>query len=105
MPEVESTCINELLRYKIWLCFSSWFRLARKVSANLSCQTEINYANPCKAISHLIEAMVRGVFMVTFDRVPQYRGISSWWRDLSPPSVCKTAVDLVGTPEVNQPDK
>ena len=42
-------------------------RLVKQVSQDLSRQPEIIYANPCKARSHMIEAVCKGVNLVTFD--------------------------------------
>lgn len=44
-------------------------RLVEEVSKDLPRKPEIIYANPCKARAHLIEAVCKGVRMVTFDNV------------------------------------
>jgi len=44
-------------------------RLVEEVSRDLPRKPEIIYANPCKARAHLIEAVCKGVRMVTFDNV------------------------------------
>jgi len=42
-------------------------RLVQELSSDLRRKPEIIYANPCKARSHLIEAVCKGVKLVTFD--------------------------------------
>ncbi len=44
-------------------------RLVEEISKDLPRKPEIIYANPCKARAHLIEAVCKGVKMVTFDNV------------------------------------
>lgn len=44
-------------------------RLVQELSKDLPRKPEIIYANPCKARAHLIEAVCKGVKMVTFDNV------------------------------------
>ena len=46
-------------------------RLVQEVSKDLPRKPEIIYANPCKARAHLIEAVCKGVKMVTFDNVTE----------------------------------
>jgi diaminopimelate decarboxylase len=47
-------------------------RLVQEITKDLPGRTpEIIYANPCKARAHLIEAVCRGVRMVTFDNVTE----------------------------------
>ena len=48
-------------------------RLVKELTAdlNISRKPEIIYANPCKARLHLIEAVCKGVTLVTFDNVPE----------------------------------
>lgn len=46
-------------------------RLVQDVTKDLPRKPEIIYANPCKARGHMIEAVCRGVRMVTFDNVSE----------------------------------
>ena len=46
-------------------------RLVQQVSADLPRRPEIIYANPCKARTDLLEAVCKGVRMVTFDNVSE----------------------------------
>jgi ornithine decarboxylase len=46
-------------------------RLVQEVTRDLPRKPEIIYANPCKARAHLIEAVCKGVRMVTFDNVTE----------------------------------
>mmetsp|Transcript_40292 Transcript_40292/g.115775 ORF Transcript_40292/g.115775 Transcript_40292/m.115775 type:complete len:687 (-) Transcript_40292:40-2100(-) len=46
-------------------------RLVQEVTKDLPRKPEIIYANPCKARAHLIEAVCKGVRMVTFDNVTE----------------------------------
>ena len=46
-------------------------RLIKKLANEMSKDPEIIYANPCKARLHLIEAVCKGVTLVTFDNIPE----------------------------------
>jgi len=46
-------------------------RLVQEMTKDLPRKPEIIYANPCKARGHMIEAVCRGVRMVTFDNVSE----------------------------------
>lgn len=46
-------------------------RLVQEVSKDLPRKPEIIFANPCKARAHLLEAVSRGVRMVTFDNAAE----------------------------------
>lgn len=45
--------------------------MVEQASKDLSRKPEIVYANPCKAKTHLIEAVCKGVRMVTFDNATE----------------------------------
>jgi len=51
--------------------------LVEQASRDLSRKPEIVYANPCKARSHLIEAVCKGVRMVTFDNATEIQKCAS----------------------------
>jgi len=46
-------------------------RLVKNLTKEMSNDPEIIYANPCKARLHLIEAVCKGVTLVTFDNVTE----------------------------------
>ena len=48
-------------------------RLVEELTKNIPRRPEIVYANPCKSRSHVIEAVCRGVTMMTFDNVAEIR--------------------------------
>jgi ornithine decarboxylase len=50
---------------------SAEIRLVQEMSKDLARTPEILYANPCKGRSHMIEAVCRGVRMVTFDNMAE----------------------------------
>jgi ornithine decarboxylase len=52
-------------------------RLVQSVTADLPRKPEIIYANPCKARAHLIEAVCRGVKLVTFDNATEIEKCAS----------------------------
>jgi ornithine decarboxylase len=52
-------------------------RLVKEVTKDLQRQPEIIYANPCKARTHLIEAVCQGVKMVTFDNAAEVEKCAS----------------------------
>ena len=51
-------------------------RLVQEITKELPRKPEIIYANPCKARNHLVEAVCRGVRMVTFDNATEVLKVS-----------------------------
>ena len=51
------------------------FRLVHELTADLPHKPEIIFANPCKPRTHLLEAVCKGIKMVTFDNVTE---IEKW---------------------------
>ena len=52
-------------------------RLVHELSHDLPRQPDIVFANPCKARAHILEAVCKGVKMVTFDNVAEVQKCAS----------------------------
>ena len=57
-------------------------QLVCQLTAELPRQPEIIYANPCKARSHILEAVQRGVTLMTFDNVNEVSKCASISKDI-----------------------
>lgn len=56
---------------------SNEFRLVHQVTKDLTRQPEIIFANPCKARSHILEAVCKGIKLMTFDNVSEVEKCAS----------------------------